>query len=212
MPKNKPWESSKRLSKPKARRLRRFLIACEDSKSSRHYFESFSVDRKRFEVRVLGTGMNTNSLVQETIRQMEGQIRKRTPYSAVWCVFDRDSFPKQNFNEAFRLANEKGIKVAWANEAFELWYLLHFAFHDSALSRRQYAEKLLGHGLVYDKSDKEIFRKLELQMSTALKNAKKLEKFWNDKGVTDPQQHNPSTSIHLLVEDLLKLAELGHTE
>jgi len=212
MPKNKPWDTSKKLGKSKSRHLRRVLIACEDSKSSRYYFESFPIDKKRFEVRVLGTGMNTVSLVRETIRQIEEQAQKRTPYSATWCVFDRDSFPKENFNEAFRLAGENKISVAWANEAFELWYLLHFNYHDSALARKDYADKLLKSGLAYDKADKDIFSKVQGLTAIAVRNAKRLEKFWNDKGITNPEKHNPSTSVHKLVEYLLELAELGCAE
>ena len=30
------------------------------------------------------------------------------------------------FDESINLAENKGIKVAWSNDAFELWVLLHF--------------------------------------------------------------------------------------
>ena len=54
--------------------------------------------------------------------------------SNVWCVFDRDKNidEAQNersnieFDEAIALARRRGIKVAWSNDAFELWVLLHF--------------------------------------------------------------------------------------
>ena len=48
------------------RERRRVLIVCEDSKSSRYYFESFPVDKQRIEISVLGFGMNTDSLVGMT--------------------------------------------------------------------------------------------------------------------------------------------------
>lgn len=56
-------------------------------------------------------------------------------------IFDIDkgaegkSIPEGNteFDEAIRTAERKGIKIAWSNDAFELWILLHFenSLHDT---------------------------------------------------------------------------------
>lgn len=86
--------------------------------------------------------MNTDSLVQEAIDLKEKAARSGEPLNEIWCVFDRDSFPAQNFNRAFQLAKSKNISVAWANEAFEIWYLLHFNYYDTGLSRAEYGERL----------------------------------------------------------------------
>ena len=62
---NKPW-SKRRGRAPQGGRLRRkVLILCEDTKSSVLYLSAFPVDRERFEVAVVGTGMNTDSLIEE---------------------------------------------------------------------------------------------------------------------------------------------------
>ncbi len=55
--------------------------------------------------------------------------------------FDRDSFLAQQFNDAIFL-EKKGIKVAYSNEVFELWYLLHYHYYDSAISREEYQKML----------------------------------------------------------------------
>ena len=209
MPKNKPWEQSKTgRAASETRERRRVLIVCEDSKSSRYYFESFPVDKERIEISVLGTGMNTDSLVEEAIRKMEAAGKNRQPYSDVWCVFDRDSFPSANYDRAFQLANNKKIKVAWANEAFELWYLLHYCYLDTGISRADYKKKLGEKGLDYDKADKKIYEKVKACQEKAIKNAAKLEKHWNESG-KKPERENPSTSVHKLVEYLNELADLG---
>ncbi len=52
----------------------------------------------------------------------------------IWCVFDRDKIPDGSkpdaadteFDKSIELAELHGIKVAWSNDAFELWVLLHF--------------------------------------------------------------------------------------
>jgi hypothetical protein len=103
---------------------------CEDEKSSRDYFQAFPVDRSRTEIVALGTGLNTLGLVEHAIGLRNRADGSGTPYASVWCVFDRDSFAEDNYRKAFALARENGMRVAWANEAFELWYLLHFNYHD----------------------------------------------------------------------------------
>jgi len=210
-------------SKPRAREVRgrkptgslerrRVLIVCEDSKSSRYYFESFPIDKQRIEISVLGTGMNTDSLLQEAIRKKEQADKSRQPYADIWCVFDRDDFPPANYSCAFELAANKNIKVAWANEAFELWYLLHYCYLDSAIGRADYAAKLKQHGLEYDKADKKIYEKIKDRQQEAMKNAARLEKHWNDLGKRPAECGNPSTGVHKLVERLNELASLGSAD
>ena len=212
MPANKPWEQ-----KPPGRRpagtqgRRRVLIVCEDSKSSRFYFESFPIDAKRAEVLALGTGMNTDSLVAEAIRLKNQAAENCQPFNEVWCVFDRDSFPLENYARAFELARGGGIKVAWANEAFELWYLLHFNYHDTGISRHDYKAKLKPN-LEYDKADATIYEKVKPFQAAALRNAQKLERYWNNLREKFPERHNPSTNVHKLVEFLNELADLGSAD
>jgi hypothetical protein len=210
MPKNKPWEHHRLGRAPSAtRERRRVLIVCEDSKSSRYYFESFPVDKHRIEISVLPTGMNTDSLVEEAVRKMEQAAKGGQRYSDVWCVFDRDSFPLANYTRAFQLAKNNKIKAAWANEAFELWYLLHYGYLDAGISRADYSKKLREKGLNYDKADRTIYEKVKPFQERALRNAAKLEKYWNDCGKACPERENPSTGVHKLVEDLNDLADLG---
>lgn len=209
MSKNKPWSKpAKGRASQKLRPRRRLLICCEDSKSSADYFNSFPIDAKRIEVLVKGTGMNTDSLVQAAIDTRDKAIKKKTPYSEVWCVFDRDSFPIRNYSRAFELARANKIRTAWTNEAFELWYLLHFDYIDAAISRHEYAGKLAKKGLQYDKADRGMYEKMRDKQETAIRNAKKLEAYWNGKKCKDPERQNPSTNVHTLVELLNQFVEL----
>lgn len=194
------------------RERRRVLIVCEDSKSSRYYFEFFPIDKQRIEISVLGTGMNTDSLVEEALSKIEKAAKSRQRYSDVWCVFDRDNFPLANYDRAFQLAKNNKIKVAWANEAFELWYLLHYCYLDAGISRVDYSKKLREKGLDYDKADKKIYEKVKPLQESAIKNAAKLEKHWNDSGKVHPERENPFTNVHKLVEYLNELADLGNVD
>ena len=113
----------------------RFLIVCEGERTEPNYFRSFRVPKDVADV--VGAGANTVAVVREAIER-----RAFDNYDHVWCVFDRDSFPAKHFNEALALAKQHGIKVAYSNQAFEIWYLLHFAYHDSATSRTLYSQML----------------------------------------------------------------------
>lgn len=192
---------------------RRVLILCEDGKSATLYFKGFELDTRRVEVLPIGTGMNTDSLVENAIERKKEAIRGGVPFNEIWCVFDRDSFPAENFNRAFQLAENHGIFVAWANEAFEIWYLLHFNYHDTDISRADYARRLraLLH-CEYDKADDQIYAKLEPYQPMAMKHAKRLEKHWIEMGGCNPERANPSTSIHKLVEFLNEFKDLGSAD
>lgn len=156
--------------------------------------------------------MNTDSLVEAAIDAINKALRKKTPYSEVWCVFDRDSFPMKNYARAFDLALKHNLRTAWTNEAFELWYLLHFDYIDSAISRKDYAKKLSDRGLEYDKADRGVYEKVRENQQTAIRNAKRLERYWNDRGCRFPERENPSTNVHRLVEFLNDLADLGKVD
>jgi hypothetical protein len=211
--KPRPWETSPAGRRSEgAQRRRLVLIVCEDSKSSCLYFKGFKIDRERAEVLALGTGMNTDSLVEEAIRLKQKAAEEGQPYNDVWCVLDRDDFPLKNYARAFDLARNSRIRIAWANEAFELWYLLHFNYHDTGISRHDYKTKLKESGLEYHKADKAIYFKVKPYEETALRNARRLERHWNEMGEKFPERQNPSTNVHKLVEFLNELAELGGTD
>lgn len=192
--------SLKRRSKFRGEPPESILIVCEGEKTEPNYFRAFGLSSAK--VRVEGCGANTLSLVKKAI-----DIRKKSKahdeiFDQVWCVFDRDNFPPQNFNAAFDLAVKENIKIAYSNEAFELWYLLHFHYYDSAISRNENKMKLtqlLNHP--YKKNSQSMHKELLDKQNAAVKNAEKLIKTYNP---PDPGNDNPSTTVHKLVLELNK--------
>jgi hypothetical protein len=174
----------------------RFLIVCEGEKTEPGYFEGFRVPGKI--LKIMGTGYNTLTLVSEAIRLKN---ESRSAYDQVWCVFDRDSFPSDDFDGAISKAKAAGFQVAYTNEAFELWYLLHFEDHRSALGRRQYSQKLsecLGHK--YEKNSTSMYNELQSKQGEAIRRAERLMAEYDEDH--NPHQNNPSTTVHLLVKAL----------
>jgi len=176
-----------------------FLIVCEGEKTEPNYFEKFRVPKKVFDV--FGIGANTASLVEKAIALRDNST---VSYEEVWCVFDRDSFPPQNFNNALRLAKQNNIKVAYSNEAFEIWYLLHFNYHDSATSRMQYSTMLTDRlGFQYKKNDPSIYDHILPLQSAAIQNAENLLRSYSNHS---PERDNPSTTVHKLIQELNKFS------
>ncbi len=176
------------------------LILCEGEKTEPGYFKSFKL--ASVNVQVLGCGFNTYSLVDKA-RQIQEKAKKRNAaYDQLWCVFDKDDFRLDQVNAAFVLAKKEKIKVAFSNEAFELWYLLHFNYYDTAMSRTQYKAKLSGlMDKTYKKNSTSIFDELRDKQADAIRNAEKLLSRYTPK---NPGRDNPSTTVHLLVKELNK--------
>lgn len=187
------------------------LILCEDEKSSKFYFDAFPIDRRLFVVQTVGTGYNTDSLIREAIRRKDAAIKAGIPFNVVYCVFDRDSFPAKNFNDAFALAGANGIKPIWTNEAFELWYLLHFDLIITPMPRAAYEPRLSKKlDAPYLKNDKKIYSRVVDRQAKAIQYARRLARHWIEmQGQCVPVSCNPSTNVHELVAFLNELVQLG---
>lgn len=193
-----------------------FLIVCEGEKTEPNYFSSFSKNIKSdiysLELDIKGEGSNTRDLVR---RAIEYRNKAYIPYDRVWVVMDKDSFTPDDFNGAIAKAQSNNIRVAWTNEAFELWYLLHFQYRVTAMSRDDFKRKIeiainqkitaknrSAKKFKYQKNSKETSRYLldYGSQEKAIKNAVKLMGQHND---TNYALHNPCTTVHLLVQELI---------
>ena len=203
----RPWDRSNRRGREDRGRLfprTRILVVCEGAKTEPNYFKCFPY-AEVFDVEVVGTGRNTDSLVEEAIRLRDNAEREGSPFNEVWCVFDRDSFTAQNFNRARQIAQNEHLRTAMTNEAFELWYLLHFNFHDAVISRKTYSKRLtVALKQKYKKNMPNAYELLLARQPDAIRNAKTL---LNRYAPWNPEAHNPSTNVHQLVQRLNELAE-----
>jgi len=208
---NDPKHFKKSTVKGKARKPKVFfLIVCEGEKTEPNYFKNF---KREFEDVILeieceGRGYNTQRVVEEAIR-----IKNKNPnkYDRVWTVFDKDCFPAKDFNSAIQTAKLNNIGCAWSNEAFELWYLLHFQYRHTSMSREDYKKAIekeinktwkKSKSFRYAKNSAEIYDVLQKygNQKQAIKRAEKLSKQrGNCKRFAT---HNPRTQVHELVKQL----------
>ncbi len=176
----------------------RFLIVYEGEKTEPNYFRSFRVPKVVIDVQ--GLGENPSRLVESA-----KELKSQDDYDQVWCVFDRDSWTEQDFNNAIKNANSEGFGVAYSNEAFELWYILHFEFLNTGIPRSDYLDKLTYlSGQKYKKNSETIYDELIDKQATAIKNATNLLKLYKP---CNPPKDNPSTTVHLLVQELNKFIQ-----
>lgn len=90
--------------------------------------------------------------------------------------------------------------MAYSNEAFELWYVLHFEYLNSGITRQQYITKLNRLlGRQYAKNDLEMYQLIFLLQKDAIRNADRL---LQEYPTPNPACDNPSTTVHLLVQQL----------
>jgi len=129
-------------------------------------------------------------------------------FDRVWVVFDKDD--NDDFDKAIGLAGQYGFQSAWSNEAFELWFLLHFQYLDTAVSRTAYIEKLESkvrshrgyESFRYQKSSREIYGIVTSlgDEQAAVSHARRL-RAWYGKGQKS-SECNPCTTVDCLIEEL----------
>lgn len=201
MSKRKPYSRGYSPRKVDTKEVRqRFLIVCEGEKTEPNYFRSFRVPKDVAEIDVKGVGENPSKLVNSA-----KDLKEQEDYDQVWCVFDRDSWTPEDFNNAIRNAENQDFKVAYSNEAFELWYVLHFEFLNTGIPRNDYLQKLsLLLTQKYQKNSEKIYDELFDKQPTAIRNAINL---LNQYDPHIPARDNPSTTVHLLVQELNKFVK-----
>ncbi|MGY6744918.1 MAG: RloB family protein [Cecembia sp.] len=183
------------------------LIVCE-GQTEKLYFDAFPVLGVR--VDAVNLQGQTKLKLVETTEMIQSEEKR----DEVWCVFDMDVNRGEkefsDYDNAIVKAESLGFKVAYSNDAFELWFYLHFEYTDAEHLRTFYYEALgKKFGLNYVDEGKayafcrEIYSILnELDGSSqaeAIERAKRL--FENKKDVAYHKQ-NPVTKVFELVEEL----------
>lgn len=178
-----------------------FLIICEGVNTEPDYFNAFRLTSAN--VKAVGQGMGTVALVQKAIHIKEQEKQKGRTYNQNWVVFDKDDFPDADFNAAIALGRKNGFEVAYSNQAFEYWFLLHFNLYQGPLHRSRY-EKMLSDllGFPYTKKagvSSKMFNALLSKQNQAISYAKVIMKQYIG---NNPSQEESSTTVYLLVEEL----------
>lgn len=178
---------------------------CEGQKTEPNYFKSLGskLPRHLVVVEIYGQGFNTVSLVESAIDLKSKRVQDKLlpDYDEVYVVFDKDDFSNELFNNAVKFATANDLIPTYSNEAFELWYVLHFQYLDAEIGRKEYQKMLERELGKYEKNSPNMYEILQDQgdENLAIKRAAKLLK---EKGQGNPAKEKPTTKVHELVNKL----------
>jgi len=211
------------------------LIACEDSVSSPTYFKKIVqnlIDEKIItqDSFVIAKHKHTNptGVLTDLTNYKENKFGKTyEEFENKWIVIDRDNervngggHTAKDFNEAITKSKSLDVNVAYANDSFELWYLLHFDYRETGILRDEILEEVIKKlkaknpkefailtkdNIKEEELSKKIFHELLSEQNKAIKFSKKLLTFHGSDH--NPEKDNPSTTIHELVELLNSLGK-----
>jgi len=219
--------SKKRASEPDLNRAepfkpekQKFLIVCEGKNTEPSYFNQFRLTNAK--IIAVGEGFNTVSLVERAYYLSQEEV-----YDQVWCVFDKDDF--HDFNDAVFLAEKYNFGVAYSNQAFEYWLILHFEDHQGGqMHRNDYYHKINSYlkvfGCEYDKDSKIVTNDIFALLQTVVKEKtitaenkrikiylsrqdmamERAEKIYSGLEQRNPAIEESSTTVFKLIEELNK--------
>lgn len=224
-----------------------YIIFCEDENDEPIYFRSFEIE-KRVKINAISNQKSAKLNLLNTIQKCtdDGLMEcvnhtyslKTGTTENIWCVYDRDLentnialvLPSHdiNFTTSIQAAIAAGLKVAWSNDAFELWVLLHFEkipagtrlhreyiyerlteIFKTVVPRTVDLDAITNRPLFnYKHAMKKkanfllhVLPNLKGKESVAIENARELEALYGPG--TFFHLCNPGTKIHHLVEELL---------
>lgn len=191
------------------------LIVCEGENTEPSYFNQFRITSAK--VKSVGEGYNTISLVNRALA-----LSQQGNYDQVWCVFDKDDFNDSDFNSAIQIAVANNFGVAYSNQSFEYWLILHFNDHQGGgMHRDSYNDKINEHlkpfKVTYDGNgtkliEEDFFELLDgIDDKTSRKRAElaidRAERNYNHFDHTNPAREESSTTVFRLVRELLKYVQ-----
>ena len=236
--KNKKQELEKEAferQKENKNKIADVIIACEDEASAPTYFrlifDMLMMDKKITQdsfVIVKHGHTNPSGVLKDLTTHKCASGKTYKNFEHKWIVIDRDiervnggGHTAQDFNEAIQKAKKLKVEVAYSNDSFELWYLLHFCYRDTPILRDEILDAVIKtlkakNQHTFSKLDKDnikqanytklIFEELVDLQDDAVRNATTLLDSYGDG--RNPQGDNPSTTVHRLVEVLLGLSLL----
>ena len=181
------------------------LIALEDTKSAKYYINELARDygvSKRIEF-VPPKGTNPKNV----LKAINLHSTKASEIESRWLVFDKDDYSKEEINGTISSAKANRINIAFSNESYELWILLHFEDVKRHITRKETNKRLNRYfkekyNIEYSKASIEIYGLIKSNQEVAINRAKELYNGnLNSDGYID-YLSNPLTTFYKLVEHI----------
>lgn len=200
------------------------LIICEGTQTEPNYLtelkDYLALDQAAIHI-VPAHGSAPNSVVKHAKEAIKEACTKGNPYSKVYCVIDKDQHPSyasalqtiKDFNENARNKCDTIICPITSVPCFEYWILMHYCRSTQSFGTSGHSpcgqlisSALRPYASGYTKADKEFARKLiSEKLEDARQNSVATYRAAQSAGTDDP-----STKMHLLVDELEHLKEYKH--
>tara|TARA_B100001063_G_scaffold245798_1_gene282556 strand:+ start:4950 stop:5648 length:699 start_codon:yes stop_codon:yes gene_type:complete len=200
------------------------LIICEGTQTEPNYLielkDFLYLDKAAIHI-VPSEGSAPNSVVKHAKDAIKGACNKGNPYSKVYCVIDKDQHPTyasalqaiKDFNESTRKKCDTIICPITSVPCFEYWILMHYSRSTQSFGTSGHSPcgqlirtALRTHIEGYEKADRSLAKKLIAEkLEDARQNSAATYKAAQSAGTDDP-----STKMHLLVDELEHLKEHKH--
>lgn len=176
------------------RALRKTILIYCEGETERIYFEQMKILKrsKMVSVKIKNVKRSALKLAQHAYRDSSYQ-----PFDEVWIVFDKDDLTDRQLDEVNDFCKEHNIQIAYTNEAFELWLLLHFEQVDvkEVYPRAVLNEKMEQHlqvaRYIRNKGNAEVIAPIALRHEVAMRNCLEMMNLRN----TDSRD-NPYCNVH----------------
>jgi hypothetical protein len=189
------------------------FIACEGSNTEPLYFQKLNEimeeeDNYPFSITVYPDKELDKNPKTDAIGLVNVAIDFKEDFDELWVVFDKDGYTKHK--EAFELAKDNNINVAFSSISFESWVLLHFERSNISFAKSANIidDKFRNNDKYLDdyakSGDYNLYPKIQDKTKKAFKNASWLRNKLNS---NNPNyliyEVNPYTDVDSLVKKLL---------
>lgn len=210
--------------KPKTNERSRALIVCEGAKTEPLYIKALvkHLGLTTADVHVSG---DCGSAPINVVKHGHSLLKEDPNYDIIFFVFDKDSHESYEtaISQILNFKKMKGFKskifmAITSVPCFEIWFLMHYGICNKsyvAAGNKSIADCVISdlkqkpEFATYQKAQQKYFDILKDRLEDAKKNsAKRLEQC---QAAGEQENHgNPSTKMHLLVEELEKIATEGN--
>ena len=201
--------SDDRVRKPRKTKKTIIIAAEGKNKTESIYFNNFDDGKKNYSI-IMANGNATDPV--NLVKMLSTEIIKRgldmNEGDLAFCVFDTDidSIKNRAIKEAKKLADKNRIIIITSSPCFELWFLLHYKYTTAKLSNDEVITNLKKYLSNYEKN-KNVFPIIKENISNAIQNAKKLEKYQQDNGRDiNLVEANPHSEVYKIIEELERIS------
>lgn len=183
-----------------------YLIVTDTEGTERVYFNGLrdsikAINGDKIVIKVIET--KNRNMIKEALEFLS----ELPQYAEPWIVFDKDQ--NKNFDKIIEEAETSGVKVAWSNPCFEIWFYTYFGkmsnYQDSITCCSEFSKEYEKNvGQEYHKTDDRLYNKLvdngdEIK---AIEIAERKLKQHLLNGKKNPSEMISGPTVHVLVNEI----------